>query len=334
MLFFVQIISTYNLDINEDDKKFSSLICNGDKEALSHFQSLYSDELYYIASKFNNRGIPQESWEYRTKTGYTVLVTDDVADTYVWLVKTAKNKSCQYRGDKGATFATYIKVVLNSDYTFKDWLKWKTGVTGYIPKCIKNLSESHQQVYKLLRQKKDMQKICDTFGIKTAEYYSIYSTIEEELINSNQIDLIHEPKIISMDHHQENDEDNRNQQQFASKEFVNPNLQPDIKIINILVQTIIKNLSEAERRLIILYWVEKYTIEQIYRTFMLKLFKKYKDELGISRPKDIYTTINKLIKRSYKLISTNYTTIVNEYEITEQSTKLVLKKYLNYFGIN
>lgn len=78
--------------LSSNDKEFARLLCDRDKGALAEFQELYCDELYYIASKFCNRGIPEDAWEYRTKKGYTIYVSDDVGDTYVWLIRLTRRK--------------------------------------------------------------------------------------------------------------------------------------------------------------------------------------------------------------------------------------------------
>jgi hypothetical protein len=163
---------------NQDDKSFAVLLCNEGKgktsaktkEAAKEFLNLYSDELYYVSSKFNNKGVPMESWQYRMKSGRTINVTDDVSDTFVWLFKQAFIKSCSYRGDNAATFKTYINTVLNSNFTFKDWLKWKTKITGYIPTCIKKLDNDCQKIYKLMQQGKDDDMIQKKMKIEYDEY--------------------------------------------------------------------------------------------------------------------------------------------------------------------
>ena len=58
--------SVLGLDIR-NDKHFSELLCKEDKDASLEFMELYSDILYRISAKFNNRGTPEDSWEYRKK---------------------------------------------------------------------------------------------------------------------------------------------------------------------------------------------------------------------------------------------------------------------------
>ena len=43
--------------IYSDDNKLAADLCKKNKQAISEFLEIYSDELYYIATKFNNRGI-------------------------------------------------------------------------------------------------------------------------------------------------------------------------------------------------------------------------------------------------------------------------------------
>ena len=82
----------------KDDREFASLLCNKDKDAKRAFQEIYTDELYFIASKLVNVGIDEDSWDYRTKKGYNIKVSDDVSDTYLWLLHQVELKSCLYKG--------------------------------------------------------------------------------------------------------------------------------------------------------------------------------------------------------------------------------------------
>ena len=149
---------------------------------------LYSDELYFVATRFNNKGIPEESWDYRTKKGYHIKVSDSIADTYVWLFKSiVLNKSCKYEGINGASFESFIKTVLNSDWTFISWRRWKTddslikvpGATGYIPKVIKNMDDTTVEVFKLLRQHKSKDTICSKLNLQQVDVDSYCNQIEK-----------------------------------------------------------------------------------------------------------------------------------------------------------
>jgi len=334
MLFHFIIPQLVAFQFNTNDKIFAAEICKGNKEALSEFQELFCDELYYISSKFNNRGFSQDVWEYRTKKGYSISVSDDVADTYIWLIKIAVNKSCLYRGDNGATFSTYIRAVLNGSFTFKDWLKWKTGVTGYIPKCIKALSEDHRKVFVLLRQKKNDDKICKKLNFSFDQYLIFYSEIESELMQSNQIDLIEKPKFISLDTNVNEDEDNALPPlQIPSNEFMNPSIQSDYLIIKRIIDTVIECMTNAERRLLLLYWGEGQTVSDIYIVFNHKDFNEYLVELSIDKEKDIYNVLTSIIKKSTHVAGDTFPKEFSDYQLTEIKMKMLLKTYFHNFEV-
>lgn len=122
------IFLTQTIQVNQEDKHFSKQLCEGDKLALSKFQELFSDELFYIASKFiykiRKKINYSEAWSYRNKKGYTIYVDDDVAETYVWLLALSRKKSCKYKGINGSTFSTYIISVLNHKWTSVDHFRW------------------------------------------------------------------------------------------------------------------------------------------------------------------------------------------------------------------
>jgi hypothetical protein len=52
-VFFIPIFQL----IYNDDNKLAADLCKKNKQAIGEFLEIYSDELYYIVLKFNNRGI-------------------------------------------------------------------------------------------------------------------------------------------------------------------------------------------------------------------------------------------------------------------------------------
>ncbi len=180
----------------KQDKEFAALLCEKDPEARRIFQEIYTDELYFVASKFANIGYSEDAWDYRTKKGYNIQVNDDVADTYVWLIHQVQIKSCLYKGL--AEFKNYMLSVLNSSFMKKDWLKWKTGVTGYIPKHIKLMGDHYADIYKLMRQKKDDETIALSLKIEHADLIGLKHDIHRSLIKHDQLDLVEGYKISSL----------------------------------------------------------------------------------------------------------------------------------------
>ena len=86
---FRSVYLAENTATGDMGEEFVEKLCEKSKEAISDFLEYYSDELYYIASKFNYRGMPQDSWEYRTKTGYSIEVSDEVAAFFKLYQKTS-----------------------------------------------------------------------------------------------------------------------------------------------------------------------------------------------------------------------------------------------------
>ena len=157
----------------KQDIKFAKKVCEGDKQAHSEFFQLISDELYYLASKFNSLGIKEDYWEYRTKKGYTIKVDDDVGDTSLWLFNYAIKKTCKYQGL--APLVHFINCDLFKDWTRKIWVRHKTGVTSYVPKVVETLSDLHINIYKELRFKKSTEQIMQKFNLSKPEYFEYYN---------------------------------------------------------------------------------------------------------------------------------------------------------------
>ena len=328
MIFPIFISPFLTTLFREDDKQFSEAICKDEKEALKEFQDLYSDELYFIAAKFNNGGIPEDFWEYRTKKGYSIKVSNDVSACYLWLIRVVKNRSCKYEGYNGATFKTFIMSSLNNSNRKTDWIRHQTGITNYIPKCIRNLEQVHQDVFKMLQQKKTDTDIQRKLNLNTIEYLTVYSEVELALINAGELRLLNEPKFIAIDTPTDDETDDQ-PTQVESVEFVDPENIPDIEIVkDILIKTI-DTLTEAERRLLRLYWGEGQSVDQIYDTF--SFFPDYLEELGMMNSSGIYPIINKLVKKLFKKMSDIFPDEVDNYQLTSKKLKPLIKEYLYYF---
>ena len=304
-------------------------LCDKEPNAISYFLELYSDELYFIASKFNNRGNSEDAWEYRTKKGYSIRVSDEVSDTFLWLKDQATNKSCSYKGLNGAQFSTYIKSVLNSSYTFKDWLKWKTGVTGFIPKCIKGLSDIHCEVYTFLRQGKNEVFICKELNIDKISFYELYNDIEESLISSNQIDLLRKPNILSM-HNENSNEEGIPHLQYEDSSEINPSDKPDIERIKNVINQMLENLRIEERRLLIFYWYEKYDNNKIMESLSLIPRLKSLENLGISKESDVYRAVDKVLRKANGYLVNHEVELYKEWQLDVNKVKNLLKTYFQF----
>ena len=321
------------------DNEFAEALCEKKKNAIAEFQALYSDELYYISSRFCNRGIPQESWAYRTKKGYTINVGDNVSNTYVWLVKNiVLNKSCHFKGVDGASFEAYIKTVLNSEFVFISWLRWKTddslikvpGATGYIPKCIKGLDDKAIKVYKLLRQKKSDQSICLKIGLEFLDYLSIYNIIEEKLLETNQIHLINDPRITSTDSNY--DDDDKPDFQLSGEIDVSPEKFPEFEILQSMIGTVLNNLLEGEMKILIL-WAAGYSADEIIDELDSRsLYDSYKEKLDFNTSKDVYPFVEKQITKSVKFLARDFSEYHNTYKIDKSKMKRLLKTYFHNFN--
>jgi DNA-directed RNA polymerase specialized sigma subunit len=312
-----------------NDKEFAESLCDKEKNAISEFAELYSDEMYYIAAKFNNGGIPEEFWTYRTKKGHNINVSDDVSDCYVWLIRIVENRSCEYEGYNGATFKTFIMSYLNNSNRKTDWIRHQTGITNYIPKCIRGLEQTQQDVFKMLQQNKTDTQIQRKLNLNNFDYYSNYAKVEESLLDAGEIGLLSKPKFISIDTLTDNEADKK-PIQFKSMMFVDPENIPDIELVKKMLKKTLDMLSDAEKRLIILYWGNRQSVDQIYDTFLI--FPDYLDELGIVNSKDIYPVINKLVKKLFKNISDIFPDEVENYKLSPRELKLLIKQYLHYFN--
>ncbi len=322
-----------------NDTEFASALCDHDKIAVAEFQDIYQDELYYISSRFCNRGTSQESWSYRTEKGYNINVDDNVADTYVWLVKNiVLNKSCHYKGNNGASFEAYIKTVLNSDYTFKDWLKWKTddslikvpGATGYVPKAIKQLDSPCIEIYKLLRQNRSEDTILNKLDIEKMDYLEYYVLIEEALIDSKQISLINAPRFTSSELNYPDEDEHT--MQISGETDVAPEIIPEVLAIKQLVEAVLENMELGEKKVITL-WAYGYTADEIFNLFKTEPFlEDLRIDLGIEDKEKVFPIIEKIITKSVKYAQKDVQELGIDHSLNNKKMKNLLKTYFTYFS--
>jgi len=309
---------------SQDCLKLARTICAGDEKALSSFLLKFSDHLYYVAARFNNRGISRDYWEYKTGKGKTIRVNDDVADSYLWLVEIARRKSCAYRGDSGATFATYITSVLNSDFTFKDWLRWKTGVTSYVPRCIKHLGTQHIQVFKLLRQKKIDEDICYKLKLDYYDYIQIFEEIESALVHTNQNDLLDTPSFISTDQYDDSVAEGFD---IEDKAQLDPSRLLEVEQFRSFLDAVVSKLITSERRLLLLYWAQGLSIEEIFDLLTRDEYNEYLKELSIETPQKIYRRIDLLTRKCLRIASAEFPAMIESHKITTSAMRRLLRLY-------
>ena len=325
------------LDIlSQNDKRFAKALCDKISYAIKEFQEIYSDELYYIASRFCNRGTIESSWKYRTKKGYDIHVSDNVADAYLWLAKQVMIKSCLYKEE--SSFEAYIKTVLNSNYTFKDWLKFKTdsslikktGTVGYVPACMKKLGEPFIEVFKQLRYNKSDDFICKKLDLDINDYYEYYDKVEKVLIESGQIDLLRKPIVESTDASMQESEEFP-KRQLTSEIEANPSIIPDFVEIKSLIELLLDNLTKPERKVLNL-WAIGYSVNDIMDTLTTNSFlNNIIDELKIVESSKIYALIEKIISKCVKYVDKNHPSKQAEYLLDNRKMKKVLKIFYNNF---
>ena len=318
---------------SKEDSKFASGLCAEDSRSIEEFQNVYCDEIYFIASKFNSRGISQDSWEYRTKTGYSIRVDDDVADTYLWLIKQAIRKSCSYGGKAGASFRTYITTILNSSFTFKDWLRWKTGDTGYIPKCIRTFSEIHAEIFLYVRRNLSKIQILERVSISEEKLLDVIEDIRSTLTSEGLIDLITNYSIVSIDDGQMDEDGQSIQRQFQDDSVFDPSTAPEFEDAISLIKSLMVELTAVERRILLLYWRENYTVDEIFKLSMINDGLGLFDSLQFKSSSEIYPYLTKLIKRMLEIARDKHSGVTQEYGLDKSKMKSLVKVYLTEFEL-
>jgi len=247
------------------------------------FVDIYSDIAMDIARSFSRENIYTES-SLITIRGSSFPITDEIMDTYLWLLKEGFKKCCLYRAKRGAPLSHYIHTVLRSKYTKIDFIRHKTGVTTTIPKCIITLGNSYKNMFLLLRQKKSRNQICAKLDLSTTDYQIRKNQIIDTLYADGKEDLV----IDSIT------------EEFSDNTSISRNLDvTKLQIVNRftenIIPAIIKTLPKSNIRFMIEYWGRKKSVSSIYNGWKGKLFSKYLKELYIKTPKDFYKAIENIL---------------------------------------
>ena len=309
----------------QEDHLFAEDLCNGRKSAIKSFLTRYSDHLYAIASKICTHTWSPDGWTYRTASGRTIRVNDDVADTYLWLLNIAQKRACYYRGDANASFKTFILTVLNSRFVYKDWVRWKTGVRGYVPNCVKELGSIHAEIFLLMRQSKSIDAILAKSNLEEHEVMEIREEIVCALSESKLLDLIQNPSLVSLDLLQEGE----GAMSVADERVISPADQTLINEFRNFLENILDKLISTERRILQLYWGAGQSSKTIYETFM-KI--GYRDELAglhISNHEEIYGAIDRIIRKCVEIGNRINEKKMNEYSIDVRKMKNVIRLYMS-----
>jgi len=316
----------------ESDINFARRLSKGDKDTLQQFLKDYSDLLFYIARKFCRYEPGEDHWEYITKSKKIIHVSDCVSDTYLWLIKISQNKSRSYKGNKGAKFSTYLSAILNSNFTFKDWLKWKYGITGYVPMSIKSLGTIYSKIYKYLRQNKPDEYIINNLEIDVNTFNQKKEKILSTLSEANLSHLLYSPSFIPFPEYAGNN-GGMKEVGFADSESIDIEDHKDLEDVVNILEKMIKSLDIGERRLLQLYWGAELSVKQIFELLNEKDLSKHFSSFKIKAPKTIYKVIDEIIIKIFNCINLECGGFSTDYNLTKQSLKEAIKIYLHNWSL-
>ena len=281
------------------------------------FVNIYSDIVMDIARSFSRENIYTES-SLITIRGSSFPITDEIMDTYLWLLKEGFKKCCLYQGKSGAPLSHYIHTVLRSKFTKIDYIRHKTSVTTNIPKCITTLGNSYKNMFLLLRQKKSRNYICAKLDLSTTDYQIRKNQIIDTLYADGKEDLIIDPIT----------------EEFSDNTSINRDIDVnELQIVNRFTENIVpevlKILPKSNIRFMIEYWGRNNSVNSIYNSWKDKLFSKYLKEFHIKTPKDFYKIIEDIISEVKQRIEQLFPKEFAEYPNIEIKT-LLAEYYRNW----
>jgi len=313
------------------DKKYAQEICNDVLEARRKFLDEYTDQILDVAKKYNYAGGWNEDWVEVTKNkGGGITDYDKIMETYLWLSKTLFNKSCLFEGYNGARFSSYILGKLRDKLTKINWLRSKRpdvqGVTvpqktGYIPKCIEKLGEDYEEIFNLLYYNVAPDEIPYKLDINEIDFRHKYEEIVSILAKAGKLLLIQSPTFKFVD-----DKQNKVQLRVST----DPENQAIVKKFNFeIIPDILRDLTQKEYRLLILYWHERLSAKSIYESFSRDEFRHHLKEMSITSSSDISNRITRTAKKCQEIAINKFP---DEQEfISRMNMRNVLKIYFQFF---
>jgi len=288
---------------SKEDKKLADLLCKKDKDTTASFQEIHSKRLLFISSKICNENLHDKESH------------DDIMDTYVWLIGQVQIKSCLFKAL--SKFENYIFSVLNSSWLKKDWIKWKTGITGYIPKHIKKKGELYANVYKLMREKKDDVTIEQKLEINPVDLIDIKNDIHKSLVKHGQLDLVQDYKISSLTILKDGEE--------VSYEPADTGMSvEDQNLFSIKmnqIDDIMKSIfNQSQQNIANAYWGYGFSADEIYKN-LKKDVVGVLEKCNIKSVEDIYKFVNNFINDFHKEIQKL------DNPITNKGARTIIKNY-------
>ena len=163
------------------------------------------------------------------------------------------------------------------------------------------------------------------------DYLQYFNQIEEALIRANQIDLLHKTKVLSINDNDTGYEE-KQPMEIESVDNKSPSDEPEVQLIMEILASLTHYLDNAERRLLLLYWGNGYSVGKIYKTFQLSPYDDYLMDLNLKSSKDIYVTIEKIIKKYLRWFEKNYPDYHKEFDLNAIKMKNLFKTYFQYFA--
>tara|TARA_B100001250_G_C19815224_1_gene797949 strand:+ start:1307 stop:2275 length:969 start_codon:yes stop_codon:yes gene_type:complete len=315
-----------------DDKKYAEDVCRGYQPARNKFIPQYYDISYWIAKKWHGTKNYQEFFEIPLNDGKSVQADDKMLDTMTWLLTKAVKATCNYAGNKKATLDTYIKSVINGQWTFNDWLKKEYGNTDYIPKFLKKEQEVYQKIFIALRRKKEVGLIAKEFELSIDETQNIISEIKYLLYKNGKGHYLAN-NLIQVDP-TDNDGEKIEVGDMEDKDAIQPSISTEANQIFIKLKNVYKELEKRDQRLLGLYWGEGMSVSKILE------YIQYEDELDdfqnidIYDDKSFYNYITSICQTCIKNIKENYSDFYHSYDLDISKIKNGLKVIINDYELN
>lgn len=94
--------------------------------------------------------------------------------------------------------STYIWTVLHSRNLFVDYVRWKRGEPGKIPKVLQDAPEIEQKVFVFMRMRKSIEQIASRLKVSVEEATELANSVLEKLIKAGLQDMVLTPVEVEL----------------------------------------------------------------------------------------------------------------------------------------
>ncbi len=318
-------------------------MATGERTIMGEFFTDYLKDITINAKKLLAIHPPKtEAWSKMNES-----VRPHLIDAQMWVMKEMVRLSCKYeeRGDYG--LEGYFRSCFNNPWERLGWRSFIENVDSNVPTWIKDRSELHIIIYRILRKAKKWNQ--DEIFVIAEELQKDYLEVSDafyEVINlclkhgSGETAKILKDQALAYDESDTvNDDNDRSQVKAVLKESIKNRIHndgtkalSDQEIVFLLgeirkpIGELINDLNPSEWKLLDFNYDESFKTNRLI-DLDNEIYNKIKTDLKIDQENDIYNRLKTITKKVIRNFKEEYSDIVEAYNLTDSAIKSIIEDY-------